>query len=305
MTSSVALDAPAKINWTLEILGKRPDGYHEVRTILQTIRLGDYVELRPASELSLSVRGATRAFRRTSREAPETNLAYRAALRLREHTGVAVGAEIRLSKRIPVAAGLGGGSSDAAAVLRGLRELWQLNILDDDLARLAAELGSDVPFFLLGGTALASGRGDKTEALPQMPSRPLIIAWPRAPRSGDKTARMYDALRPEHYTDGSRTERLVERLRAGEPIRDDDLYNIFETILPEVDPDAAERFERSVALGFGQPHLCGSGPAFFFLLTPEQSAQPLLEALERLNVRAAETHTLSAAEAVVDARRGN
>ncbi len=267
--TKVWLQAPAKINLTLEVLGKRPDGYHEIRTILQTIRLGDYVELRPASELSLSVRGATRTFRRTSREAPETNLAYRAGLRLREHTGVAVGAEIRLSKRIPVAAGLGGGSSDAAAVLRGLRELWQLDISNDVLVSLAAELGSDVPFFLRGGTALAAGRGEAVTPLPDGAPQRFVLALPELIEHGAKTARMYAALRSEHDTDGSRTERLAERLRAREPIHDDDLYNVFDAALQKVDPESAKLFQRAASLGFGQPHLAGSGPAFFFLLEPE------------------------------------
>ncbi|MCH7511708.1 MAG: 4-(cytidine 5'-diphospho)-2-C-methyl-D-erythritol kinase [Chloroflexi bacterium] len=295
MRSRVVSEAPAKVNWTLEVLGKRADGYHEVRTILQTIRLGDYVELRAASELSLSVRGATRAFRRASREAPETNLAYRAAALLRERAGVSAGAEIRLSKRIPVAAGLGGGSSDAAATLRGLRDLWGLSISDEALASIAAGLGSDVPFFLRGGTALASGRGDVLAPLPDGPPQRLVLAWPERAGPADKTARMYAALRPEHYSDGSRTERLADRLRAGEPVRDEDVYNVFEQVLPKVDPETTEAFEQAAALGLGQPHLAGSGPAFFFLLASEQPAEPLLLDLDRLGLRATETATLPAA----------
>ncbi len=292
------LRAAGKVNWSLEVLGDRPDGYHEVRTILQTIQLGDYVELRAASELSLSVRGATRAFRRVSREAPETNLAYRAAVLLRERTGVSAGAEIRLSKRIPVSAGLGGGSSDAAATLRGLRELWGLSISDEDLAAIAAGLGSDVPFFLRGGSALASGRGDVLAPLPDGPPQRLVLAWPERAGPADKTARMYAALRPEHFSDGSRTERLADRLRAGEPVRDEDVYNVFERLLLDVDPAAAETFQRAADLGLGEPHLAGSGPAFLFLLASEQPAEPLLQLLQagdRLGLRATETATLPAA----------
>ena len=295
MRSRVVSEAPAKVNWTLEVLGKREGGYHEVRTILQTIQLGDYVELRAASDLSLSVRGATRAFRRASREAPETNLAYRAAALLRERAGVSAGAEIRLSKRIPVSAGLGGGSSDAAAVLRGLRMLWDLSMSDEELAFMAAELGSDVPFFLRGGTALASGRGDELEPLPDLPPQIIFLVFPDRLAAPNKTARMYAALRPEHYTDGSRTKRLADRLRAGAPVRDEDVYNVFEQVLPEVDPEAAETFRRAADLGLGQPHLAGSGPVFFFLLAPEQPAEPLLLALEQLGLRATETATLPAA----------
>ena len=295
MRSRVVSEAPAKVNLTLEVLGKRADGYHEVRTILQTIRLGDYVELRAANDLSLSVRGATRAFRRASREAPETNLAYRAAVLLREKAGVSAGAEIRLSKRIPVSAGLGGGSSDAAAVLRGLRMLWGLSISDEDLAAIAAELGSDVPFFLRGGTVLASGRGDELKPLPDGPPQRLVLAWPERAGPADKTARMYAALRPEHFTDGSRTERLAERLQAGEAVRDEDIYNVFEEVLADVDPEGQKLLKLAAGLAIGRPHLAGGGPALFFLLASEQPAEPLLLALDRLGLRATETATLPAA----------
>ena len=292
--TKVSLQAPAKINLTLEVLGKRPDGYHEIRSVMQTIALADRVTLTPADEISLALRGAAGPL---AEEPPATNLTFRAAQLLRRRAGTHSGAQIELHKNIPIAAGLGGGSSDAAATLRGLRELWQLDISDEEFSAIAAELGTDVPFFLRGGTALAAGRGDKIETLPQMPPRPLFIAWPRAPRSGDKTTRMYAALRQKHYTDGARTRALADRLQAGEPVRDEDGYNVFETILPKVDPAAAETFSQAAALGFGQPHLCGSGPAFFLLLEPEQPARPLLDALERLDVRAAETRTLSAPEA--------
>lgn len=109
---------------------------------------------------------------------------------------------------------------------------------------------------------------------------------------------MYAALRPEHYTDGSRTERLAARLRTGEPVCQEDLYNVFEALLPEVDREAADLLERAAALGVGRPHLAGSGPAFFFLLASEQPTEPLLHALRDLDLRAAETRTLPAAEAV-------
>ncbi len=289
------LRADAKINWTLEVLGKRADGYHEVRTILQTVALSDLVTLAPADELSLALSGEVGSL---AGEPAEANLAYRAAAALRERAGVSAGAEIRLSKRIPVAAGLGGGSSDAAATLRGLRDLWGLSISDEALASIAAGLGSDVPFFLRGGSALASGRGDVLAPLPDGPPQRLVLAWPERAGPADKTARMYAALRPEHYSDGSRTERLADRLRADEPVRDEDVYNVFEQVLPKVDPNTAETFQRAADLGLGQPHLAGSGPAFFFLLASEQPAEPLLRLLQgddRLGLRATEIATLPAA----------
>ncbi|MEX1253569.1 MAG: 4-(cytidine 5'-diphospho)-2-C-methyl-D-erythritol kinase [Dehalococcoidia bacterium] len=263
----LTLTAPAKINWTLEVLGKRPDGYHEVRTILQAINVYDTITLTTADEISLSVRGATPGFRKHAQESPDRNLAYRAAALLRERAAYDRGAEVRLHKNIPIATGLGGGSSDAASVLRGLRDLWALSLSAEELSSIAAELGSDVPFFLRGGTALATGRGELVEPLPDAPQRHLVLAWPkgRAP-APDKTARMYAALRPEHYSDGAATDRLAGRLRTAEPVRDEDLYNIFEGVLTKVDPKSAELFRRACELGVGRPHLCGSGPAVFVLV---------------------------------------
>lgn len=292
---SVRVRAPAKINWTLEVLGKRPDGYHEVRTILQTISLWDEITLFPADELLLHVNGATRSFRKSP---PEENLAYRAAALLRDRTGYDGGARITLQKNIPVAAGLGGGSSDAAAVLRGLRKLWEIEISDEELAAIAEELGSDVPFFLRGGAALASGRGEVLTPLPDEPTRRLVIVWSPQAAPIDKTARMYAALSPKYYTNGSTTDRLAARLRAGEPVRDEDISNVFEALLPEIDPEAAAVFEPAAARDLGRPHLCGSGPASFFLLKPDQKAEPLLDALQSLGLQAVETHPLAAAEAV-------
>jgi 4-diphosphocytidyl-2-C-methyl-D-erythritol kinase len=216
---TLELLAPAKINWTLEVLGKRPDGYHDVRTILQSIALSDSLAARPADGLSLELSGEAGPL---AAEPPDRNLAYRAAARLQREAGRPLGARIDLRKDIPIAAGFGGGSSDAAAVLRGLRELWGMPVSDDELASIAADLGSDVPFFLLGGTVLAAGKGDKLASLPDVAPRRLVVAWPERGRQTDKTARMYAALRPEHFTDGSRSERLAARLRVGELIRDEE-----------------------------------------------------------------------------------
>jgi 4-diphosphocytidyl-2-C-methyl-D-erythritol kinase len=293
--SGLKVHAPAKINWSLEVLGKGQDGYHEIRTLLQTIQISDRVTLTPADGLYLELTGDAEAL---AGELQETDLAHRAAARLRERCDAQDGVRIALEKRVPVAAGLGGGSSDGAAVLRGLRVLWELSIPDDALALLAAELGSDVRFFLRGGAALASGHGELLESLPDGPPRHIVLAWPRRRPKPDKTARMYAALRPAHYTDGSRTEQLSARLRAGDPIREEDLHNVFEAVLPEVDPEAADTFESAAGLGVGRPHLCGSGPAFFFLLDPRRPAEPLLTALVQLGLRTVETRTISAAEAV-------
>ncbi len=289
------LRAAAKINWSLEVLRKQPDGYHEVRTVLQTIALSDWLTLTPADGISLEITGEADAL---ASEPEESNLAYRAAELLRETARAAAGVRIELEKRVPVAAGLGGGSSDAAAVLRGLRELWQLSkdaIDDAALVAVAAAVGSDVPFFLRGGCALASGRGTELTPLPDSPRRRLIVAWPERDASSDKTARMYGAIRPGHFCDGKQTEQLVERITRAEAVRDIDVANVFERLLPEVDENADQAF--SAARAAGSPHLAGSGPAFFFLLSEDEPAAELVQQMHSLGLRAVETHAIGAAEA--------
>jgi 4-diphosphocytidyl-2-C-methyl-D-erythritol kinase len=143
--------APAKLNLSLEVLGRRADGYHELATVFQTIGLVDELYLVPADDLTLECDGAELSH--------VGNLARQAARALRDHDGLVAGARMTLRKAIPVAAGLGGGSSDAAAAIRGLVRLWGIEVGRDDLIGLARGLGADVPFLLWGGTALAAGVG--------------------------------------------------------------------------------------------------------------------------------------------------
>jgi 4-diphosphocytidyl-2-C-methyl-D-erythritol kinase len=168
----LCLDARAKVNLGLEVLRRRSDGYHEIRTLLQTIRLADRLEFRGRPRgLSLRCLGS-------DLPTDERNLALRAAVLLRERTGTRQGAGIVLRKRIPVGAGLGGGSTDAAATLVGLNRLWGLRLTLRDLETLGAELGSDVPFFVRGGTQLARGRGELLTPVPPPPRQPIIVVFP-------------------------------------------------------------------------------------------------------------------------------
>ena len=263
------LFAPAKVNWTLEVLGRRPDGYHEVMTVLQTLDLCDRVVLSPARDVQVRVTGRVADLSEVS---AEENLAFRAAVVLRQEVAEeGLGALIELEKVVPAAAGLGGGSSDAAAVLRGLNALWGLGLSLEELSVIGSRLGADVPFFLHGGTAQASGRGEDVAPLPDVPSRRLLIVVPPGSFSR-KTAEMYRRLTPEHYTGGERTRRLVDKLTAGGSVADDDIFNVFERVLAGAVPAAAV-IERCREAGLGRPHLAGSGPAFFFLL-PEGEETP-------------------------------
>ena len=152
--------ANAKINWTLDIVGVRADGYHLLDMLMQSISLHDTLTLEPAEDVTFSADGATRV------PQDESNLALRAALALRRHTGTERGATIHLHKRIPSGAGLGGGSADAAAVLHGLNALWELNLPMETLRQIGLTLGADVPFCLMGGLAHVRGIGEVIEPLP-------------------------------------------------------------------------------------------------------------------------------------------
>ena len=152
------VEAQAKLNLTFEVLGKRGDGYHEVKTVMQTIGLSDRISLEHWPTLRVDC---------DSRElSGEANLVYKAAHALARSRGIQARARIRIQKRIPVAMGLGGGSSDAAAALRVLNDLWETGATQEELGEIAATIGSDVSFFLTGGTALAEGRGEIVSPLP-------------------------------------------------------------------------------------------------------------------------------------------
>jgi 4-diphosphocytidyl-2-C-methyl-D-erythritol kinase len=180
------LEAAAKINLALEVLGKRPDGYHEIATVMQTVDLSDRLALEDAEVLELSA---------SAPDIPtdETNLALRAARALRDAAGIERGARITLDKRIPVAAGLGGGSTDAAATLVGLNRLWGLRWPVARLGEVAVTLGMDVPFFLRGGAALGTGRGERLEPLAGG-ALALVLVHPRV---GANTAEIYGGVTPE------------------------------------------------------------------------------------------------------------
>lgn len=175
-TGALRAQAPAKINRELRIGGRRADGFHELRSRFVSIELSDVVEVEPAASLELTVSG---------REIPGSgeNLVLRAARALAGELGVEPRARIRLEKRIPVGAGLGGGSSDAARALVLLRELWAPDFPDEALGRLALALGSDVPYFLVGGEADVTGRGENVTPRPDEPPVDLVLLFPPFPIS--------------------------------------------------------------------------------------------------------------------------
>jgi 4-diphosphocytidyl-2-C-methyl-D-erythritol kinase len=299
--SRIRVRTAAKVNLVLEVLGKRPDGYHEVHSILQTIGLFDTLDCAPAPDLSLAAPPLPD-------DAP--NLVLRAAQALQEATGCRAGAALTLHKGIPVAAGLGGGSADAAAALVALNALWKLYLDRDELARVAVQLGSDVPFFLLGGTALARGRGDLLEPLPDPVPRWLVIVVPGEPLA-DKTRRIYSLLDPRWYTPGGFVATLAQRLRVNPAASWRPLGNGLEPTAMETFPalraarnalvEVTEQVWREYPVPAGEDdapdwNLSGAGPALFTYFGDRRAAQRCRELLTARGYSAWVAPTLSRAE---------
>ena len=207
----------------------------------------------------------------------QDNLVYRAAVLLKETSGVSAGAEIRLEKQIPLAAGLGGGSSDAAATLLGLDRLWSLGLGEEELKELAAQLGSDVPFFLTGGTALVEGRGERVSNVKTPPTLWLVLAFPDH-RLENKTATAYKSLSHTDHTDGRRTADLVKRIEAGSEITHDSFFNVFDRVANQIFPGIDGSWSILQEASGGPVHLSGAGPTLFCRVDgPEQGQKVVTE----------------------------
>ncbi len=259
--------APAKLNLSLEVLGRRADGYHELCTLFQAVDLSDELTAERANGLTLTVEG----------DAPpgEENLVLRAAHMLAAHTGRR-GAHLRLRKRIPSGAGLGGGSSDAAAALLALNQLWGVGLARPQLAAMARALGADVPFFLHGGIALGTGRGDAIEPLPDLPARWFVVSGP--PFSlPEKTARVFRELRAEEYTDGARTLRLAELMRGGRSPGQGDLFNGLRRAALRAFADLGPYLGALEKVSGHEWALSGAGPACYALAASREDAEDLAE----------------------------
>ncbi len=250
MRDSIRIRSFAKINWTLDVLFKREDGYHEIRTIYQTISLHDRIRLTGTTGQIEILTDNPAA------PSDETNLAYKAALLLREATGARFGAWIEIEKRIPVAAGLGGGSSNAASALLGLCKLWQVEIDQSDLLMIAASLGSDVPFFLTGGTALGVGRGEEVYPLEETSAENLVIANPGVSVS---TAAAYEKL--SRLTRQKAARIIPLSLIAAKGILELPLAaaNDFEPFVSAAHPEIAQLRRRLLELGASRAVMSGSG----------------------------------------------
>jgi 4-diphosphocytidyl-2-C-methyl-D-erythritol kinase len=267
------LVAPAKINLALEVLGKRPDGYHDIKSIVQTIDLADDLEFSPAQGLEITA------------DLPcwegSKSLISKAAMLLRERSSCKDGAKVFVTKRIPLMSGLGGDSSDGAIALKGFNRLWNLGFSDPDLMEIGAALGSDVPLFFAGGTALIEGRGEVVTPLRAFPSSWVVVLLPPVAAENGKTAQLYGALKKTDFTEGDKTEKFVRALMESWEIPPSLLANAFERAASELWPEIEEYRWRFLEAGAYRVRLSGAGPALFSLHRDKDEADRIFRNLKK------------------------
>lgn len=274
MNSGLTLPAFAKINLSLRVLGQRADGYHDLDTIFQTVSLHDTIKIAATNESGIVLSCDDRRL-----AIDETNLVFRAAESLRTRFGTEKGARIRLEKRIPVQAGLGGGSVDAAVTLLALVHLWKLDASRHDLLALGSLLGADVPFFLFGGTAHGTGIGDKIAPL-QDPSEEFVLII--KPNASTKTSDAYKALNERSLT----TTNPKTILSSSQPTGHFDrgrfasLENDFEAVVFDLEPEIARAKRALVQSGAQAAALAGSGSAVFGVFDSEDAQRRAIQAIE-------------------------
>jgi 4-diphosphocytidyl-2-C-methyl-D-erythritol kinase len=277
----------AKINLGLSVLGRRTDGYHEIRTIFQTISLFDELEFRPSDRLELKCENL-----------PDTpndeNLIWKAAAALAAKIGPKDGAAITIRKKIPMGAGLGGGSSNAATTLLGLCRFWGIHPPESDLFAIAAGLGSDVPFFLSGGMAMGAGRGEKIEPIPDIPTKYLVVIYPGVHVS---TAEAYRALNLG-LTSPERTLKIqafYSQAKNGESFLAE-IFNDFEASVLTAYPPVMEAKRFLQERGAKATLLSGSGSSVFGFFSSEESALAVSREKVREAWRLFPAKTISRAE---------
>jgi 4-diphosphocytidyl-2-C-methyl-D-erythritol kinase len=263
--------APAKINLVLEVLGKHKD-YHRISSIVQSIDLCDVLNFQPDEEV---------CFECDEPSLKRDNLVTRAATLLRESTKCSLGARIELRKHIPWGVGLGGGSSDAAAALLALNELWGLGLPFSELVHLASKLGSDVPFFIHKGTALVEGKGEKVTPLPSLPLTCFVLLVPPLPKIPGKTKQMYNNLRVADFTGGQFVQAALSSLRQGKAIDPGLMFNVFEKVAFDFFLGLDKYRKTLKEAGAPGVYLAGSGPCLFTFFSGKEKASELFSRLKK------------------------
>ncbi|SFW46591.1 MULTISPECIES: 4-(cytidine 5'-diphospho)-2-C-methyl-D-erythritol kinase [Selenomonas] len=269
----VTVEANAKINLTLDILGKRPDGFHEVAMVMQSIGLHDTLTMEKTDgEIALSINVPWL-------KADEKNLAWRAAELVRQEYGLTGGVRMELTKRIPIAAGLAGGSADAAAVLKGMNELYNLQMSEARLCELGAKLGSDIPFCLMGGTMLATGRGEVLTRLADMPETWVVLAKPRISVSTAWAYQNYDEQGAERHPDNEAIKKAIARgnRKAVAGL----LCNVLESVTIKKYDVIADYKQMMLDKGAMASMMSGSGPTVFGLARNREQAEAIANVLRQ------------------------
>ena len=267
------LKARAKINWTLDILGQREDGYHLMDMLMQPVTLADDVLLSPAQTVTLTTGGNPLL------PADERHLAYRAAIALKAHTDYGGGAAIHVEKRIPVGAGMGGGSADAAAVLVGLNRLWALQLSPQELEAIGLTLGADVPFCIRGGLTRTSGIGEVMEPLPCGKCWPLVVIQPC---EGLSTKEIFTAYHEGVVRARPDNAAAAAALAAGDAAAlCAAMGNVMQPISEDRRPAIAEAIRALEGLGAFCAQMTGSGSAVFGAFADDAAADAAWEQLRR------------------------
>ena len=279
----ITLNANAKINLTLDILGLREDGYHEVAMVMQEVSLHDTLSMEKSGagiQLSIIIEGQDGVL-----PADESNLCWKAAALVQQEYGLTEGVSIKLVKRIPMAAGLAGGSADAAAVLKGMNQLYELGMTEERLCELGARLGSDIPFCLMGGTMLATGRGEVLTRLPSFPETYVVLAKPEAGVSTAWAYKTYDAGYDGPHPDN---EAMLKAIGEGDRQKAAGLLcNVLEGITIKEHAIIESYRKMMLQQGAMASMMSGSGPTVFGLAEDEASAGRIAAAVKALDGKAA------------------
>lgn len=263
---TISLKALAKVNLGLDVVRRREDGYHEVKMIMQTIHLYDRLDIRKMKEPGIQIQ-SNLSFLPVN----ENNLIYKAGKLLMDEFGITEGVSVKLDKRIPVAAGMAGGSTDAAAMLWGMNRLFSLNLSLEELMKRGVTIGADVPYCLMRGTALAEGIGEKLSPLPPMMKVPILIAKPQISVS---TKFVYSNLKLDKDTVHPDIDQCIEDIRRGSLTNlCAHMGNVLESVTIPAYPVIREIKEHMMENGAVGAMMSGSGPTVFGLFSDEKTAK--------------------------------
>ena len=266
--------AYAKINLSLDVLRRRPDGYHEVKMIMQTVGIFDTLTIAKSNDKEIRLKVGS-----ANLPCDRSNLIYRAAEMVMERFDLQQGVEITLEKRIPIAAGMAGGSSDAAAVFRGMNRLFSLNMSLEDMQKLGVKIGADIPYCIMGGTALSEGIGEILSHLPTPPVAYLLIAKPDIDVS---TKFVYENLHADTLPYHPDVDGMVEALREGNLKGiTDRMGNVLETVTEKAYPIIAEIKTLMKNAGAENALMSGSGPTVFGIYKEKEKAEEACELIQK------------------------